>query len=112
MAAKRLGDAAGIVQYHLRLRGVLEPPVVEPWATRFVETYKRIVADMVARLISNHEGWVEQTVAIDDYRETFRRAGDTAPASLYVDEAELDQLMPLEAQRRRRGAFSIHLGNS
>ena len=112
VAEQRILDAADILQYQLRLRGVLEPPTEEPWAAQFIRIYTRVIADMVVRHISNHEGWVEQTVAIDDYRETFRRAGDTAPTHLYVDEGEVAQLLPPERQRRGRGSFSIVLGNS
>lgn len=111
VATTRIADAADIIQYHLRIRGVLDAPTDEPWATQFATRYKRIVADMVARHISNYEGWVEQTVAIDDYRETFRRAGDTLPQHLYVEDVELDSLLPPSRQGRRRGAFSIRLGN-
>lgn len=102
----RIADAQGIVQWELRDRGVTEPPAEdELWAT----LYKQIICDMVIRYLQNPQGWVEETEAIDDYRETKRRGNGSAALGVYTTDSELERLFP--RKRRRRGAFSIIPGS-
>lgn len=70
-------------------------------------TFTRIVANMVIRVLRNPDGYLTET--IDDY--TYRRDAAVSAGSLYVTPAEVEQLRPATAPRRR-GAFTIVLGNS
>lgn len=104
VAEKRLGDAVAEVQYQLQQRGVVVPPNDALWQTLYVST----VVEMVRRYLVNTEGWLEESTAIDDYRETRRRDSSVSSGRVYATEDEIAKLVP--RNRRRRGAFSIVLG--
>ena len=102
VAEKRIGDAEAELIMQLGLRGVTEPPAGEQWEQVYVAT----VAEMVRRFLMNPEGWLQESVAIDDFRRDRRRDSVASSGLVYVTEGELAKLLP----RRRRGAFSIRLG--
>lgn len=104
VAETRIGDAEAELILQLSLRGVTEPVDDERWRSVYVST----VAEMVRRYLLNPEGWSSESVAIDDYREDRRRDKAEPTGSIYVTDAEIGKLLP----RRRRGAFSIRLGQT
>ncbi len=106
VATKRLEDAEAEVQYQLQQRGVVEPPTDPLWQKLYVST----VVEMVRRYLVNTEGWLEESTAIDDYRETRRRDSSVSSGRVYIAEDEIAKLVP--RARRRRGAFSIVLGST
>lgn len=67
-----------------------------------VETYKRIVATAVIRVLRNPDGFLEYTT--DDFTGRYDKV--ISSGALYIGEDEVEQLRPL-ASKRRSGAFSI-----
>ncbi len=106
VAERRIEDAEDELQHQLGLRGVLEPSDDERWMRR----YRRTVADMVRRYLLNPEAWLEESTQIDDYSKTRRRDSAVSSGLLYVTDEEVAALLP--KLRRRRGAFSVRLGES
>jgi hypothetical protein len=119
VASTRIGDVEAELRDELRLRGVYETPGVPPladaeavadWERRFRST----VVDAVRRYLINPDGWLqeEEREAVDDYDRTLSRRRDSSVSAglVYLTEAEIDKLVP--RTRRRRGAFSIRLGQS
>lgn len=102
---QRILDAEAELQYQLRLRGMLDAPVGDTtWATIYIAT----VAEMVRRYLINPDGWLQESEAIDDFRRDRRRDSAVSAGLLYVTDAEVDKLL----FRRRRGAFTIVLGQT
>ncbi len=104
VAETRIGDAEAELILQLGLRGVTEPRSDARW----VKVYIATVVEMVRRYLINTEGWSSESVTIDDYREDRRRDKAEPTGSIYVTDAEIGKLLP----RRRRGAFSIRLGQT
>lgn len=104
VAETRIGDAEAELIMQLGLRGITEPVGTQHWEAVYVST----VVEMVRRYLLNPDGWSSESVAIDDYREDRRRDKSAPTGAIYVTEAELSKLLP----RRRRGAFTIRLGQT
>lgn len=111
-APQRLADAQAELNMGLRLRGLtgtptfLDPGELADWTTLYVAT----VVSAVRRYLLNPEGWLEEREEIDDYGRTRRRDSAVSTGSLYFSDAEIDKLVP--RRRRRRGSFTIRLGQS
>ena len=69
--------------------------------------YKRTVAAMIKRLLLNPEGFLSETV---EGEYSYRRAEVLASGVLEPTADEISKFAP--NRRRRRGSFSIHLGQS
>ncbi|WP_345750107.1 hypothetical protein [Microbacterium rhizophilus] len=115
VAAKRIEDVEAELQDELRLRGVdgtpgipplASPDAVDAWESR----YRVTIVDAVRRYLINPDGWLEEREAIDDYDRTRRRDKSVSGGLVYLSDDEIDKLVP--RRRRKRGAFSIHLGQS
>ncbi len=106
VATARISDAEDELQYQLSLRGMTQPLTDARWVRR----YKRTVSDMVRRYLLNPEAWLSESVQIDDYMKTRRRDSAVSAGLLYVTDEEVDTLLP--KPRRRRGAFTIRLGQT
>lgn len=102
VAAERLGDAEAELVLQLRARGITAPVETEEWIRVYIST----VVEMVRRHLMNPEGWLTESVAIDDYRRDRRRDSAGSAGLVYVTDAEIAKLIP----RRRRSAFTIRLG--
>jgi hypothetical protein len=96
-------DAEDILETAAESAGGAPPPA----DSRGARAYVRIVSNMVIRVFKNPDALLQET--IDDY--TYRRDSAISAGLLYVSDDELEQLRPLGAPRRK-GAFSITLGNS
>jgi hypothetical protein len=66
------------------------------------ETYKRIIATAVVRVLRNPDGFLEYTT--DDFTGRYDKV--ISSGALYIGEDEVEQLRPV-ASKRRSGAFSI-----
>ncbi|MFT4281178.1 hypothetical protein [Microbacterium sp.] len=116
VATKRLPSAEAVLRMRLRLRGVEGTPsfadaenpqeLVNEWSTLYVTT----VVDVLRGYLVNTEGWLEETERIDDYSTTKRRDAAMSSGRMDVTDAQVDALIPF--RRRRRGAFTIALGQS
>lgn len=104
VAETRIGDAEAELIMQLGLRGITEPVGSDRWEAVYVST----VVEMVRRYLLNPDGWSSESVAIDDYREDRRRDKAAPTGAIYVTDSELAKLLP----RRRRGAFTIRLGQT
>jgi hypothetical protein len=116
VATKRLPSAEAVLRMRLRLRGVEGTPsfadadnpqeLVNEWSALYVTT----VVDVLRGYLVNTEGWLEETERIDDYSTTKRRDAAMSSGRMDVTDAQVDALIPF--RRRRRGAFTIALGQS
>lgn len=106
IVATRLPDATDLIELALEDRGIREAPADERWR----RLYKATAADMVIRYLQNPDGILSEAVTIDDFREERRRDSTTSAGRVYLSLDELAALIP--RRKRRRGAFSIALGNS
>lgn len=116
VATKRLVSAEAELRSQLRLRGVDGTPSfadsedpseqVAEWSALYVTT----VVDVLRGYLVNTEGWLEETERIDDYSTTKRRDRSMSSGRMFVAEEQVARLVP--RRRRRRGAFSIVLGQS
>lgn len=117
VAATRIKLVEAELRSELRLHGFTGTPTagtpgfetiaqVTEWATLYVG----VVADVVRESIRNPEGWSEETERIDDYTTTRRRDRDSSSGVGFLDGVDIAKLLP--RVRPRRGAFSIHLGQS
>lgn len=100
---KLIADAQDILEEDAEVAGL--SPVADDDSRR-ARSYKRIVAGMVKRVLTNPEGILSFAETIDDYRREYRRDAAVSRGDLYVSDDELARLRPAEA-RRSRGAFSI-----
>jgi len=107
IAETLIEDAQDVLEGELERRGITEPPVGDD---RWERSYIRVVATIVRRVLQNPEGYLSTAVTIDDYKREYRRDSAVSAGVLYVSDLELNALTP--ASRRKRGAFSIVLGNS
>lgn len=115
-ATARLPGAEAELRMQLRLRGVDGTPSfadsddpsgrVAEWSALYVTT----VVDVLRGYLVNTEGWLEETERIDDYSTTKRRDSAMSSGRMEVTDAQVEKLVP--RRRRRRGAFSIALGQS
>lgn len=111
-APQRLADAQAEINTELRLRGVTGTPTfadqdeLDEWVT----LYKATVVAAVRRYMVNPEGWLEEREEIDDYGRTRRRDSSVSTGNLYFNDTEIDKLVP--RRRRKRGSFTIRLGQS
>jgi hypothetical protein len=105
-----IADAQDILEETLEARGLTGIPSAPTDAERWQRAYIRVVATMVKRVLQNPEGFLSTAFTIDDYRQEYRRDSAVSAGVLYVSDLELNGLIP--GARRRRGAFSIVLGNS
>lgn len=117
VATARIKVVEAELRRELRLHGVTGTPVVgDPSyetpeeVAEWVELYTATVADVVAGSLKNPDGWSEERERIDDYERTRRRDDDAPSGVAYIDEADILRLLPV--RRRKRGAFTIHLGQS
>lgn len=106
IAATRLPDATNLIELALEDRGIREAPTDERWQRLYAAT----AADMVIRYMQNPDGILSEAVTLDDFREERRRDSTTSTGRVYLSLDELAALIP--RRKRRRGAFSIALGNS
>lgn len=106
VATARIKDAEDELQMQLAERGMTEPSDAPQWIRR----YKRTVADMVRRYLLNPDAWLSESTQIDDYMKTRRRDSAVSSGLLYVTEEEVDALLP--RRRRKRGAFTVRMGQS
>ncbi|MDQ7877367.1 hypothetical protein Q9R08_05185 [Microbacterium sp. QXD-8] len=82
----------------------------EAAAAEWPTLYKGIVADVVRQSLINPEGWLEERESIDDFERTRRRDQATSTGLAFLDADDVAKLIP--RRRRKRGAFSIHLGQT
>lgn len=113
VAATLIKDAEAELIEQLSLRGLTAPPTFdtvpesERWERRFIST----VADMVRRSITGDpDGWTTVTERLDDWSETKTRDASVQSWTVFVDDDAVDKLIP--NRRRRRGAFSVRLGQT
>lgn len=118
VAAARIAIVEAELRSELRLHGFTGTPVagtagwetpeqVAEWGT----LYAGIVADVVRESLRNPDGWAEETERIDDFVQTRRRDPDASNGVASVISADgVARLLP--KFRRRRGAFSIRLGQT
>ncbi|MGX9346637.1 hypothetical protein [Microbacterium sp. KNMS] len=112
VAAKRIADAEAELRMELRLRGVdgtptfATPEELADWTNLYIAT----VVESVKRVLVNPDGWLEEREEIDDYGRTRRRDQTVSTGLLYFSDDEIDKLVP--RRRRKRGSFTIHLGQS
>lgn len=113
VADTRIDDVEAELHSELRLYGITGTPVVgspgyptpeavEEWSTLYISVVARIVKDS---LRGDPEGWIEESVQLDDYTRTRRRDKAAATGLVYVTADDVARLLPRVRPTRR--AFSI-----
>lgn len=112
IAEQRLQDAGVQLRTDLRLRGVTGVPVFDDAEelADWQQLYVTVVVGAVKNELKNPDGWRSEREEIDDYGRTLTRAADDRSGDIWFDPDDIDRLVP--RPRRRRGAFSVRLGQS
>lgn len=112
VATTRIADVEAELRSELRLYGLTATPVlgapgfltqdaVDDWEALYVS----VVANVVKQSLLNPDGWLEETVQLDDFTRTRRRDKATSSGLVYVSVDDVAKLLP--RVRPSRGAFSI-----
>ena len=111
-AQQRLNDALAELNLALRDRGVSGTPTFDTAEelTEWETLYTAVAVGSVRRYLMNPDGWYEEREQIDDSDFTRRRDKAVSTGEIYFTDTDIDKLVP--RRRRRKGAFTIRLGQT